>query len=180
LVFFEVADDFNSAKVITQSEFSGIPQYNEGVVYPSEGGYWMSTRSYNVILNTTCSEKSELGDYTFDLLIRAAIKDPTTGQPIPGDLGVGSVHGQVTDTNGVPIANAIVTCQQHSYTNSTPCSGSFTTAAEGLYFFDTVHFHDTDTITLMVQANGFESREISRSAFITNDWVANIMLNKLP
>jgi hypothetical protein len=180
LVFFEVADDFKSAKVITQSEFSGIPVYNESVVYPSEGGYWISTRSYDVMLNATCSEKSGLGSYTFDLLIRTAIKDPSTGQPIPGDLGVGSVHGQVTNASGVPIANATVTCQQYSYTSSTPCSGSFTTALDGLYSFSNIHFHDTDLIKLTVQAAGYESWEISQSPFTTNDWTANIMLNKLP
>jgi hypothetical protein len=182
VIFFEIASDFNSAKVIKQQEFSSVPVFNDSTVYPLDDGYWLNSNSFVVTLDGTCyADKSKLGSFVFNAANRTAAQSTTTQQLIPGDLGWGAVHGKITDAvTGAPIADATVTCEQHSYTSSSVCSGSFTTNANGEYSFNTVFFHDTDTIKLTVQAEGYETKEISQSFFTYNDWEANIGLNPKP
>jgi len=181
LIFFELAGDYNSVKPIEQEEFSGWPAFNEGWIYPVEDGNWQNGNTYLVTLDATCnSETSKLGPYVFNLVNRVATQT-SASQLVPGDLGMGMVYGKITDAvTGAPIADATVTCEQYSYTSSSPCSGTLGTPTSGIYTFNNVFFHDTDTITIRVQAAGYESKEVSQTFFTTNNWEANIALNKTP
>jgi len=102
--------------------------------------------------------------------------------PMPGDLGWGKIHGKITDTGtGEPIVGATVTCEHSSYTSPVTCSESVTTDAQGIYFFETAFFHDTDTIKFTVQAPGYQSQEITRPiTFIYPAMEQNISLNPTP
>jgi hypothetical protein len=98
-----------------------------------------------------------------------------------GDLGVGMIHGTITDAaTGAPISNASITCEQHSYTAAVPCSGTVLTNANGEYAFNNVFFHDTDTITITVQATGYQPQLFSTNSFTTNDWKLDLKLDRLP
>jgi hypothetical protein len=181
LIFFELAADFNSVKPIKQEEFTGLPVFIGGTLYPVEDGTWQNGDTYRVRLDGTCnSDTTKLGFYTFNPANRVAAQAPVS-QIIPGDLGVGMIHGTVTDAvTGAPIPDATVICEQHSYTSSPLCSGTLGTPTSGIYAFNNVYFHDTDTITIRVQAPGYETKEVSQNFFTTNDWQANIALNKTP
>jgi hypothetical protein len=48
---------------------------------------------------------------------------------------------------------------------------------DGIYVFERVFFHDTDTIDLTAQAAGYQPLRIEGKAFTTNDMEANISLN---
>lgn len=184
MIFFELSSDFSSAKVIKQQEFSGLPAFTNGLIYPNEQVLvWYKDSTYIVTMDGTCdADKSKLGAYIFNLADRTANKVISVPQqPIPGDLGVGMIHGTITDTTtGTPILNATVTCEQHSYTSVTPCSGTVLTNADGTYAFNNVFFHDTDTIKIKVEATGYQSQEFSRSAFTTNDFPLDIALSPKP
>lgn len=175
MIFFEIASDFNSATVIKQQDFPGVPVFDDSTVYPKEDGGWQSGNVFRVQMDGTCyADQTKMGTYLFNVPNRTASMQLTAG-----DLGWGAIHGKVTDAaTGAPIANATVTCEQHSYTPSTPCSGSSTTSADGSYIFNTVYFHDTDTIKLTVQATGYQTKEVTQSFFTFNDWEANITLNR--
>jgi hypothetical protein len=181
LIFLELAADFNGVKPIRQEEFTGLPVSNDGTIYPAEDGTWQNSDTYRVRLDGTCSsDKTKLGLYTFNPVNRLAAQ-VAASQMIAGDLGMGMVHGTITDAaTGAPIADAIVTCQHHSYTSSSLCSGTLGTPTSGIYAFNNVYFHDTDTITIRVQATGYETTEVSQTFFTTNDWEANVALNKMP
>jgi len=100
---------------------------------------------------------------------------------IPGDLGWGRIHGRITDAaTGNPIAGVTVTCEHHSYTSPLPCSGSVVTNADGFYVFETVFFHDTDTIRLTVLGAGYHLREFTQSAFTANDMEKDFSLAPAP
>ncbi len=169
-------------KAIKQQDFAGLPAANDGFIYPVEDGYWQDN-NYLVTLDGTCNaDRSKLGSYNFNLLNQAATQtSSSTQQLVLGDLGLGLVHGRVTDAaTGAPIADATVTCEHQSYTSSSLCSGILGTNTEGAFAFNNVFFHDTDTIKITVQAAGYESQEISRSSFTVNDWKADIALKSAP
>lgn len=182
IIFFEVASDFNSVTPIRQQDFSGLPVLSEGFIYFVKDGYWQDGNVYSVTLDATCTaDKSKLGQYTFNVLGRTAAQSSSTGQSIPGDLGLGSVHGKVVDAaTGAPIATATVTCEHHSYASSSLCSGSLGTNTEGAFAFNNVFFHDTDVIKIKVQAAGYETLELSRSSFTLNDWEVDVVLKSVP
>lgn len=101
--------------------------------------------------------------------------------PLPGDLGFGDVTGKVTDAlTGLPIPNATVICEHYSYTSkeSDRCNRTMTTDQEGVFLFEKVFFHDTDTITLTVEAPGYQTEEIKQGFFTWNRWEANVSLKK--
>jgi len=101
--------------------------------------------------------------------------------PIAGDLGLGKIHGKITDTaTGEPIVGAIITCEHHSYTSPATCSGTATTDFDGVYIFEDVFFHDTDTIKLIVEAAGYQTEEIKSDFFTMADMEANVGLNPTP
>jgi hypothetical protein len=181
LIFFELAADLNSVTSIEQGEFSGLPAFNEGWVYPAEDGTWQDGNTYLVRLDGTCNaDRSKLGYYTFNPGNRVATQT-SVSQVVPGDLGIGMIHGTITNAvTGAPIPDATITCEQHSYTSSPLCSGTLGTPTSGIYAFNNVYFHDTDTITIKVQAAGYESKQVSQTFFTTNDWEANIALNPEP
>lgn len=110
--------------------------------------------------------------------IGAVAQNPVSTTPvIPGDLGWGRIHGMITNARtGAPIAGASVTCEHHSYASPTTCSGSATTNADGLYVFEDVFFHDTDSIILTIQATGYQLQEISQTSFTRNDMEVNASL----
>ena len=158
-----------------------MPVFTGGTLYPVEDGTWQNGDTYRVRLDGTCnSEPTKLGFYTFNPANRVVAQAPAS-QIIPGDLGVGMIHGTITDAvTGAPISDATVICEQHSYTFSPLCLGTLGTPTSGIYAFNNVYFHDTDTITIRVVAAGYETKEVSRTAFTTNSWEANIALNKTP
>jgi len=49
-----------------------------------------------------------------------------------------------------------------------------------MFIFDNVFFHDTDTIKLIVQAAGYQPKEISRASFTLPDMETDIYLNFPP
>jgi hypothetical protein len=76
--------------------------------------------------------------------------------PIAGDLGWGSVYGKITDgASNLPIEGATVKCEHFSYTSPYLCNGVTTTNEDGVFAFLPVFFHDTDSITLRVEAPGY-------------------------
>ncbi len=96
---------------------------------------------------------------------------------VAGDLGYGSVSGIVTDSaTGSPIAGALVTCSHFSYTSPALCSGTRTTDVNGSYLFSNVFFHDTDQITVSVDAAGYNSQSTVKSFFTTPGMTANFAL----
>ena len=102
-----------------------------------------------------------------------------TNIPLPGDLGLGNVTGTVTDAaTGQPITNAIVTCQHSSYTvpEADRCNRTTATDANGVFLFEKVFFHDTDTITVTVEAPGYEKTAIKQSFFTWNKWKVDVAL----
>jgi carboxypeptidase family protein len=179
MIFFELASDFSAVKPIQQSDFSGLPTFNLGWVYPKEDGEWETNNQYLVTYNGTCdADQSQLGPYLFNLSnLTASPSSSVIFQRNPGDLGWGFVHGKITDaTTGAPIAGATVTCDHHSYTSPVLCSGTATTNADGIFIFGKVFFHDTDTIHLTVQAQGYQAQEVTQSSFTTADMESNIAL----
>lgn len=184
LIFFELASDWQSMRVIKQEQFSGIPASNDGVVYPREDGVWEADNLYRVTLDGTCSvDQNQLGPYVFNISALKATKSSSASTPpILGDLGWGSIHGKIVDAvTGEPIVGATVTCQHSSYTSPATCSGSTTTDAQGMYIFGNIFFHDTDTVKLTVQAAGYQSQEITQSAstFPMADMERDLSLSKV-
>jgi len=87
--------------------------------------------------------------------------------PSVGDLGWGSVYGRITDgITNAPINGATVKCEHFSYTSPYLCNGITTTNSDGIYAFTTVFFHDTDRITLIVEAPGYAALRFEQS-FLT-------------
>lgn len=178
LIFFELAGDFRGATPIKQQDFSGLPAFNEGWVYPMDDGGWQDGNVYRVTLDGTCNaDKSKLGLFLFHVPDRTAAQASAVARA--GDLGWGSVHGRITDVaTGAPLANALVTCEHHSYTSTALCSGTVLTNANGEYVFNNVFFHDTDSIQVTVQATGYDTVGIGSNTFTVNDMQADVALYK--
>jgi hypothetical protein len=99
--------------------------------------------------------------------------------PSPGDLGWGSVYGKVLDAvTGNPVSEAVVTCTQISYTGRDPCQGITWTNESGIYAFVPVFFHDTDRITVRVEAEGYPPAEFEKSFFTTATMQADFHLTR--
>jgi hypothetical protein len=185
VIFFEMADDYKSVKVIKQEQFSGVPRGADKVVYPVAVGTWESDTQYRVALNGTCdTDPSLMGLYLFDIPNLKASQDTANATPFNvGDLGWGEVHGVVTDAvTGKVIVGALVTCEHSSYISTFPakCSGSMETGIPGVYIFQRVFFHDTDTIKITVQAIGYQEFEYTQNFFTINDLEVNISLTRVP
>jgi hypothetical protein len=180
MIFFELASDYRSMRTIKQQEFSGLPVMDNGSIYPVEDGYWENSSSYTVTMSGTCNTgRGQLGAYSFNMLSRTATS--SASNLIPGDLGLGLVHGKITDfATGAPIANASVTCSHHAYRPVSACSGTVLTNANGEYAFNNVFFHDTDSIEVTVQVAGYDTLTVGSNAFTINDYEANVALHKIP
>jgi hypothetical protein len=179
LIFFELANDFKSAKPIEQKSFIGVPSAADSVVYPLAEGSWWVGNQYLVTLNGTCGmDTSLLGPFVFDVPGLKANPQSTLATPLSvGDLGWGEVHGVVADAvTGNAIAGATVTCEHSSYTSQAKCSGSQVTEIPGVYIFQQVFFHDTDRIKLTVTAPGYQPQEFIQNFFTTNDLTVNFAL----
>jgi hypothetical protein len=101
--------------------------------------------------------------------------------PIPGDLGFGKISGKVTDSvSGALIAGATVTCKHFSYTSkeSDRCNRSTTTDQDGNFLFENIFFHDTDTITLIVEATGYKPTTLKYASFTQPVLEADIQLSQ--
>ena len=99
--------------------------------------------------------------------------------PGAGDLGWGSVYGTVTDGwTGKPVANAKISCLHSSYTTpeNARCYGTTWTNDSGIYAFVPVFFHDTDIITLLVDAPGYKQLEFRQVFFTTAALKADLVL----
>ncbi len=102
---------------------------------------------------------------------------PTNTPWIAGDLGLGRVHGKVTDAaSGLPVRGVQVRCQHHSYTSPQPCQGTVTTDENGEFSIQPVFFHDTDQIVLSVQAAGYQDYEYRQDFFTQPGLKADIVL----
>lgn len=113
--------------------------------------------------------------------ISASPVSTMTVPPYMGDLGFGKIHGKITDAvTGAPIVGAIISCEHHSYTSPAICSGTTTTDVDGMYVFENVFFHDTDTIKLTIEAVGYQMQEIKKNFFTMPDMEANVNLIHLP
>ena len=100
-----------------------------------------------------------------------------TAIPIPGDLGWGAVHGKIVDgVTSLPIEEAMVKCEHSSYTSPSLCKGVTTTNGDGMYSFESVFFHDTDRITLLVEAHGYTPLRFEQSFFTQPDFRADLKL----
>ncbi len=98
---------------------------------------------------------------------------------VVGDLGLGKVYGKVTDSvTGAPIAGATVTCEHSSYTSNEAerCNRSATTDQDGIFLFETILFHDTDRITLTIDAAGYNTTTVKQESFTQPIFEANIQL----
>jgi hypothetical protein len=97
--------------------------------------------------------------------------------PIAGDLGWGAVYGVIADgLTNLPIEDATVRCRQTSYTSPAPCDAVTTTNSEGVYSFSPVFFHDTDRITLIVEAPGYIPLEFKQEWFAQPEFHADLGL----
>lgn len=77
LIFFEMAGDFQSAGLIQQKEFKGIPNLPDTTVYPVEAGTWQNSSQFAVPLKVTCvPDESLAGSYLFDLSSMTANLSP--------------------------------------------------------------------------------------------------------
>lgn len=182
LIFFQLANDFESAAVIKQEQFTGILVIKDSSIYPAEVGAWKTNRQYFTKLSATCTTQADLGMYSFDVsTLKSSNVSTGTTIPVAGDLGWGTIHGKVTDAaSGAPIVGAQVTCEHHSYTSPYPCSGTALTNADGTYAFNNIFFHDTDTIKLTVLAPGYQNQDLTQASFTQPGLEANIFLKRFP
>ena len=68
LIFFELAGDFQSAGVIQQNQFEGLPNVPDSTVYPADAGTWQSGSEFAAPLKLTCvTDETLAGLYLFDL-----------------------------------------------------------------------------------------------------------------
>jgi hypothetical protein len=68
LLFFDIAGNFQSAGVIRQNQFNGIPTIPDSTVYPVGAGTWQSSSEFAVPLKLTCvTDESLSGVYWFDM-----------------------------------------------------------------------------------------------------------------
>ena len=185
LVFFEIADDYQSANVIRQEQFTGLPTAATGVMYATAVGGWKNNTQFSVPMKGTCAiDISRAGLYRFDMPSHtAALELGIPATFIAGDLGWGQIHGVVTDAaTGKSIPGALVTCEHNSYTSGVNmrCAGGTYTDANGAFVYQKIFFHDTDTIKLTVTASGYQIQEYAQTAFTTNDLTVNFPLSPLP
>ena len=97
--------------------------------------------------------------------------------PAAGDLGFGAVYGVITDgVTNLPIEGASVRCEHFSYQSQYPCDAVTTTNNDGVYSFVPVFFHDTDRITLIVEARGYGSLHFEEGAFTRAELHADLGL----
>ena len=180
-IFFEIANDYQSAIVIRQEQFTGLPTAATGVMYATAVGGWKNNTQFSIPMKGTCDiDPSTAGMYVFDMPSRTAAMEP--GIPatfIAGDLGWGEIHGVVTDAaTGKPIPGALVTCEHNSYTSGVNmrCAGGVYADVNGAYVYQRIFFHDTDTIKLTVTAPGYQTQEYTQTAFTINDLTINFPL----
>jgi hypothetical protein len=75
VIFFEIAGNFQSAGVIHQDQFEGLPNVPDSSVYPVEVGAWQNNNEYGVPLKLTCvTDESLAGQYVFDMASMTATK----------------------------------------------------------------------------------------------------------
>jgi hypothetical protein len=95
---------------------------------------------------------------------------PAPTHPPAGDLGWRTIQGTVQATQGamvIPLAGASVTCSHASYTVYLHCSGTTATAADGHYSFGSIFLHDTDRVSVRVEATGYQTQTVTRSGLET-------------
>lgn len=97
--------------------------------------------------------------------------------PVTGDLGWGSIYGTIIDgASGLPLNGATVKCEHFSYTSPYLCNGTAITDEDGNYAFTDVFFHDTDHITLFVEAPGYVPLRFEQDFFTWPEFNANLGL----
>lgn len=132
----------------------------------------------------SCASCSDQSAYLTAAMATAFASTPSNTPPagvtyIPsvGDLGWGAVHGVIRDAiTFLPIEGATIRCQHSSYITEYRCQGVTTTNEDGLYSFTPVFFHDTDRITLIVEAPGYESLHFEESFFSHAEMYADLAL----
>ena len=101
--------------------------------------------------------------------------------PSVGDLGWGSVYGIIKDgATNLPIEGASIRCEHFSYISQYPCNGVTTTNSDGIYSFTSVFFHDTDRVTLFVEAPGYAPLRFEQDFFTRPEFHADLSLFPAP
>ena len=86
LIFIELASDLGSMRLIPQAEFSGLPSFEGGFIYPVEDGTWLSDNDYLVTMDGTCTvNRSQLGPYLLNPGNRPPPNPLWKAQTIPAD-----------------------------------------------------------------------------------------------
>ena len=76
LIFFTMGNDYRSATVLSQAQFSGLPSIPDSTVYPGAAGSWQSTTEYMSPVKLTCvTDESLMGEYVFDVVQLTAVKE---------------------------------------------------------------------------------------------------------
>jgi hypothetical protein len=97
--------------------------------------------------------------------------------PAVGDLGWGAVYGTIRDgLTSRPLDGATVTCQHFSYNSPYRCDGVTFTDRAGAFIFTPVFFHDTDRITLFIDAPGYTPLEFEQTSFTRAEFHADLGL----
>ncbi|MBI5354341.1 MAG: carboxypeptidase regulatory-like domain-containing protein [Chloroflexi bacterium] len=114
-----------------------------------------------------------------------SIPDTATALPtnlsFAGDLGMGNVHGIVTDAvAGTPLANVNVTCEHFSYNSPEQdrCNRTTVTDSNGNYIFKNIFFHDTDQITITVESDGYNPATFKQTGFTYPDFESNFQMTQ--
>jgi len=75
LIFFEIADDYRSVKILKQEPFAGLPTLPDSSVYPTAVGQWEDEGQFVVPLSVTCTLNKALpGSYVFNMTQLSAVK----------------------------------------------------------------------------------------------------------
>jgi hypothetical protein len=98
---------------------------------------------------------------------------PTLFLPPAGDLGWHYLRGRVIDTDGRPIAGALISYTKHSIVHSLE-SGTAVSIEDGSFCTNMVFLHDTDKVAVKAKA-GMDEQTISldgySSSYSTFDFV---------
>jgi hypothetical protein len=158
------------------------PCSSESMTMTAEMGPTLAARLTGTpICNWPCSRDGLTLTAAIDSTLAAAPSNEpppwATVIPSAGDLGWGSIYGRIIDgITTAPIDGAIVKCEHFSYTSPYLCNRVTTTNSNGLYVFTDIFFHDTDQITLIVEAPGYTPLRFEQSFFTQAELHADLGL----
>lgn len=152
--------------------------------WPCPGDRLTLTAQMEPVLTITPTEIM-LTDTTLTAAMGSTLAAVPTNTPPPwatilhatGDLGWGSIYGKIVDgATMLPIKGATVTCEHFSYASHYLCNGAAITDGDGNYAFKDIFFHDTDRITLIVEAPGYVPLHFKQDFFTQAEFHADLGL----